>query len=153
MRKIVALCGALVLVWWTYSWLSGKQNDRSYLLGLPSQVASLAEKRKVGDIKKLISENYSDSSGRTYAEVVRILAAHALAGGDVSIFILGPKVELDAGEKHAKLSFRAAMARGPKNPGALDIIPDSASYWGFNLDLEKGSGGWLVVTGDWTPER
>lgn len=148
-RRIVAALGLIALLYWASGWLFPKKDDRAYLLAFPGLVATLVEEGKAGEVKKFLSEQYSDSSGRNYNEINRMIMAQVLAGGAITIFTLGPRVEIDASGTRATLLFRAAMARGKRNPGIIDI-PAAASFWDFSLELDKSSGSWLVTSGMWS---
>jgi hypothetical protein len=151
LRKSAIVVTAVALLWGTWNWLKPKPDDEAWLLALPSRVATLVEKKEPGEIKELVSKNYSDAKGRTQNDLHRAILSQMLHGGEISVYTLGPQVAIDAAATppRAVLTFRAALARGPRQPGALDVFPESASIYLFTLELEKTDGKWLLVSGDW----
>jgi hypothetical protein len=142
---------SLIILFFVYQKLKPKQNDYDYLIKLPHQVAELAEKKLAAEIKRFIAKDYSDKEGRSYQDISGLVTLHALKSGDASIFVISPQVQIDISQQPmgAVVSFKAAMARGPKDPSALDIIPESASLYNFTLNLEKTDEGWLVKSASW----
>ncbi|MEQ1724207.1 MAG: hypothetical protein ABL930_13635 [Pseudobdellovibrio sp.] len=142
---------SLTVLFFVYQKLKPKQNDYDYLNKLPHQIAELAEKKLAAEIKRYLAKDYSDKEGRNYQDISGLVKLHALQGGDASIYVISPEVQIDMSQQpmRAVLSFKAAMARGPKEPGALDIIPESASLYSFTLNLEKTDDGWLVKSASW----
>lgn len=145
---------SVVLVILGYKILKPKQNDHDYLKKLPQHIAELVEKKLAGEVKRFIAKDYSDSENRTYQDISGLITLHTLQQGDVSIYILTPEVKIDLTGQPLKatISFKAAMARGPKDASALNVIPESASLYTFAVNLEKTDDGWLVKSASWKQE-
>ncbi len=150
-RKLGTVFALVALVWAGWKWLGPEPDDRAFLLELPSRVAESVEKKDAGFVKKLISPSYSDSKGRSRDDIHQAVLAQTLVQGQLSVFILGPLVEIDQEKQppSATLTFSAALTRGPKEPGILDLLMQQGSVYRFTLTLEKGPDGWLVTSGEW----
>ncbi|MBY0555393.1 hypothetical protein K2P97_12745 [bacterium] len=144
----------LVLVFFVYQRLKPKQNDYEYLKKLPQHIAELVEKKLAGEVKRFVAKDYSDQENRTYQDISGLITLHALQEGEASIYVVAPQVEIDSSQNpnKATLSFKAAMARGPKDAGALNVIPESASLYSFTVHLQKTEEGWLIKSASWQRE-
>lgn len=150
-KPILITIAALVLAFFIHQKLKPKQNDYDYLKSLPQHIGALAEKKLAGEIKRFIAKDYLDDKKRTYQDISGIITLHALQGGQTSVYVLSPEVDIDLNQEPYKaiLKFDAAMTRGPKAATALNIIPESASIYSFTVNLEKTDDGWLVKSANW----
>ncbi|AGH94559.1 hypothetical protein [Pseudobdellovibrio exovorus] len=155
LKNIAVLIVIFVLGFAIYRATRPKPDERAFLLALPAHIAALAEKQQGGEIKKFISKNYSDSKNRTFQDVGGIITAYMLRGGAISVYTLKPQVkslDITTDPPKAHLTFQAALAQGARNAGALDLIPESASYYDFSLQMEKtDDDGWQVYSAEWEP--
>lgn len=155
LRSLFILIFLAAAVYGIYKLTRPKLDDRAFLLGLPAHVSALAEKQQGGEIKKFIAKDYSDKRNRNFQDVGGIITAYMLRGGAISIYTLNPEVEdlnLAAEIPTAVLKFQAALAQGSGQAGALDVIPESASYYNFRLEMRKTPDeGWQVYSGEWSP--
>lgn len=155
LKNALTLLVLVAVVYGIYRLTRPKPDERAYLLSLPSHIAQLAEKQQGGEIKKFIAKDYSDRKGRTFADLSALISGYMLRGGAISVYTLNPELEsldLTVDPPEATLKFQAALAQGARGAGALDVIPESASYYDFRLQLRKtDDDGWQVYSGDWEP--
>lgn len=144
----------LILIFFVYQRLKPKQNDYDYLIHLPQHIAELVEKKLAGEVKRFIAKDYADENNRSYQDITGLITLHALQEGQTSVYVVSPEVQLDVSKQpyRATLTFKAAMARGPKDASALNIIPESASLYSFKLYMEKTEEGWMLKSALWDRE-
>lgn len=150
-NKIFTVAVILILAYFVYQKLKPKQNDYDYLKNLPQHIAELVEKKQAAEVKRFIAKDYADENKRTYQDISGLITLHALQEGENSVYVVSPAVELDMSKQpfKATLRFKAAMARGPKDASALNVIPETASLYNFTLHMEKSEDGWLVKSAAW----
>lgn len=108
-------------------------------------IYGIAEAARAADLTATIEpldKGYSDASGLSRDEVTGFLFREYRARGPISVYIQGIDVTVEGETAHA--SFEAILADGV-NLSQLDLIPDNADIFQFELDLEKKDGDWLIV--------
>lgn len=152
-RRVLVALLTILGAWLVFQLLQPAKDDEQFLLQLPGYVAGLAEKKQHGEIRKFIDPSYSDSKGRGYDELAQLVRALTLRPGEISIYTMGVTLDLamDLHPPWAQLKFKAAMARGPRDPGFFNRIPEHLNIYDFTVELKKTGSGWMVVKATWEP--
>lgn len=108
-----------------------------------------AETRNLGDLKKLIAENYQDDHRRTRRDIVALAARYFLTNKNIHVFSrIGEMSFLDSGK--AKLVLYVAMTG--QNVSDLDsLLNMQAELYLFDMHLALNGKKWQLMSADWRP--
>jgi len=106
-----------------------------------------AEKKDIGGIKDLISEQYKDERGRTRKDIVAVAMRYFLANKNIHLLTRIKDLEV-LSEKKALLKVYVAMS-GKDVEGADSLLNVQADLYRFDLVLVKEGGDWQVIRADW----
>lgn len=106
-----------------------------------------AESRDLGDMKKLISENYQDEQGRTRREIIAIAARYFFASKNIHIFTrIG---ELNFPEEE-RAEFQLFVAMAGQNISDLDALLNmQADLYRFDMVLQVEDKEWKLISAVW----
>ncbi|WP_163339304.1 hypothetical protein [Desulfopila sp. IMCC35008] len=140
---LMATCGVI--------YLSGCSSDspedqvRSFIKTAEDAV----EKNEIGDVKAMISENYSDNDGMTKKDIIAYLSYQLLRKRSIHLFTSIDQVKFPA-EDQAEVVLFVAMTGQPVE--SASILPKlQADIYRFDLILQNIDGNWLLATSTWQP--
>lgn len=110
-----------------------------------------AEERNLGDIKKLISENYIDDKDRKKIDLVRVVAGYFLRNNNIHLFSRIGSLQFTEKDK-AELQVFVAMAGLPVESAEM-LLDARADLYRFDMILTRDSGEWLLSSAQWRPAR
>ena len=106
-----------------------------------------AEDRQVGDLARLISEQYGDEHGNNKDELVRMLRLQMIRNQVIYLMVRTGDIDLHD-ETSASATVRVAMAGGPLEKFE-DLARLGAELYRFDLELLKESGKWRIIRATW----
>ncbi len=128
------------------------ETQEARIRALFSDVERASRERDLVTLKDMISQSYSDTSGRDKEDVGAILTAYYLRRGSIYVLtrVRGLELQEDA---RAHASVLAGLARAP----TLDfgkLRRPQADIYVFDLDLaEEEDERWRVTRASWRPAR
>lgn len=150
------IIGAGVLVW---RLRSRPASDEALLLNAIDEVTAAIERRDIKTVRRHLDRRYSDSKGRSYQDIDRLLLLHFLRRSTISVYVLSKDVALGTpstagGEasRTATTRLNVVLTRGAKVEKLPDILPSSARAMAFDLTWRK-SDHWRVTAALWRPIR
>lgn len=106
-----------------------------------------AEERQVGDLGRLISNQYGDDRGNNKDELLRMLRLQMIRNQVIYLLVRTGEIKV-VDETSASAVVQVAMAGGP-----LETFEDlgrlGAELYRFDLDLAKESGKWRIIRARW----
>ena len=109
------------------------------------------EARNVLDVKKLISENYSDEKGRTRQDLVAVSARYILSNKNIHILTRIGKLNFPS-EDRAMMQLYVAMTG--QNVSDLDALLNmQADLYLFDMELVLKNDEWKLLKADWRPAK
>lgn len=110
-----------------------------------------AEARDIVDIKKLISEKYSDAHGRTRRDIVAITGRYFFSQKNIHILTRISELSFPE-EKVATLQVYVAMTG--QNVSDLDALLNMrADLYRFDIELVREEKEWKLIKADWRRAR
>lgn len=106
-----------------------------------------AEERQVGDLARLLSDQYYDRQGHDKESLVRMLRLQMIRNQAIHLFVQFGEISVTENDS-ATAVVRVAMAGGPFK-GLEDLPKLGAEFYRFNLDLSKEHGKWRIVSASW----
>ncbi|NNF52762.1 MAG: hypothetical protein HKN59_10030 [Gammaproteobacteria bacterium] len=147
MRKywFLATCSLIVLA--TMSACDDKTTPEQEIRALVREAQIAAEERQVGDLARLISEQYGDERGNNKDELVRMLRLQMIRNQVIYLMVRTGEITL-LDDMSAKAVVRVAMAGGPLETYE-DLARLGAELYRFDLELVKESGKWRIISARW----
>lgn len=108
---------------------------------------SAAESRDVLALRSLVSQRYSDASGRDKRAVVALATAYFLRKKNIHLFTKISDIRFPA-EKQAEVELYIAMS-GSSVTGKETLLDFRASLYLFDLELIREDDGWLLQKAAW----
>jgi len=110
-----------------------------------------AEARDIGDIKKLISEKYSDEHGRTRRDIVAVTARYFYSQKNIHILTRISELSFSDPDR-AMLQLYVAMTG--QDVSDLDALLNMrADLYRFDIELVREDKEWKLRTADWRRAR
>ncbi len=106
------------------------------------EVAAAARAADLTATIEPLDTDYSDASGLSRDEVTGLLFREYRARGPISVFVHNLAVTVEG--ESATATFDAVLADGV-NVTQLDLVPDNADLFQFELELHKKDGDWLII--------
>ncbi len=108
-----------------------------------------AQGRDAGEMKKHVSEGYSDAKGNDKRAVAQRIAFHLLRNQSVYLLTRVQSVEI-AAPGQARAEVLVAMA-GTPIAGPEALLGLRADLYRFDLEFVEEDGVWRVRSADWRP--
>jgi len=109
------------------------------------------EGRSIGDVKELISENYSDDHGRTRRDIVALATRYLFS--NKNIHVLTRIGELSFPTQNRAI-LRLFVAMTGQNVSDLDsLLSMQADLYRFDMELVWEENEWKLLKADWQPAR
>ena len=109
------------------------------------------EARNVLDVKKLISENYSDDKGRTRQDLVAVSARYILSNKNIHVLTRIGELSFPSADR-AILQLYVAMTG--QNVSDLDALLNmQADLYLFDMELVLENDEWKLLKADWRPAK
>ncbi len=110
-----------------------------------------SENRDIGEIKKLISDQYSDENGRTKREITAVAARYFFTNKNIHIFTRTGELTFPE-EKKAHLQLFVAMTA--QNVSDLDALLNmQAELYRFDMVLAQYDKEWKLISAQWRRAR
>ena len=109
------------------------------------------EARNMGDVKSLISENYSDDQGRTRGDLVAVSARYILSNKNIHVLTRIGELNFPTEDK-CILQLYVAMTG--QNVSDLDALLNmQADLYLFEMELVLENDEWKLLKADWRPAK
>ena len=118
---------------------------------LVTQAQTAAEERKVGDLRALIADDYTDAHGYDRKTVENLIRLHVLRNQSIHLFMRIGAIAFPQPD-HATVRVAAAMAGRPV-ASAGELVGVNADLYRFDLNLIRQGGAWRVERAAWEPAR
>ena len=118
---------------------------------LVAQAQTAAEERKVGDLRALIADDYTDAHGYDRKTVENLIRLHVLRNQSIHLFARIRDIAFPQPDR-ATVSVAAAMAGRPV-ASAGELVGVNADLYRFDLELIRRDGKWQVQRAAWEPAR
>lgn len=105
------------------------------------------EKGSGRELRNLIAENYSDSSGRTKKEIGNLVSGYLLRNRAIYSYSLINSVKINEDDS---ISARVLTALAAKPITDISTLPalNSDIYW-FDIKITSKDGGWKLIDASW----
>jgi len=111
-----------------------------------------ASEKDIGELKKMISDDYLDSMGRNKQDLEGILAYYFFRNKSIYLYTRVQSIILSS-PKSARLTLFLAMA-GKRITAPDELAGIRADLYRFEFDLiRKGEDEWLLKAADWRKAR
>lgn len=118
---------------------------------LVTQAQTAAEERKVGDLRALIADDYTDAHGYDRKTVENLIRLHVLRNQSIHLFTRIGAIAFPQPDR-ATVRVAAAMAGRPV-ASAGELVGVNADLYRFDLNLIRQGGAWRVERAAWEPAR
>lgn len=146
--------GAWWLVWVVLA-LAACSRDASSpeteIRALVAQAQTAAEERKVGDLRALIADDYTDAHGYDRKTVENLIRLHVLRNQSIHLFMRIGAIAFPQPDR-ATVRVAVAMAGRPV-ASAGELVGVNADLYRFDLNLIRRGGAWRVQRAAWEPAR
>lgn len=142
------LCSLMILA---LSACSRPSAPEAEIRAFVAEAQTAAEARSVGDLRRLIAEDYSDERGNDRKAIENLLRLQILRQQSIHLFTRIAAIEFSSPDR-AVVSVAAAMAGRPVS-GADELINLKADLYRFDLELERRDGAWLAGRAQWQPAQ
>lgn len=147
-------CGAWWLVWVVLALAACSRDAGSpetEIRALVAQAQTAAEERKVGDLRALIADDYTDAHGYDRKTVENLIRLHVLRNQSIHLFTRIGAIAFPQPDR-ATVRVAAAMAGRPV-ASAGELVGVNADLYRFDLNLIRQGGAWRVERAAWEPAR
>ncbi len=148
---VAAIAAALAAAIWFLLPSRVAATPEERIRALFDEAAKAAEKRKVDEVVRILSERFTGGGEGQQAgrdDVRRMLAFELLRGQWVSVSISAAEVSVDGSRARANVDAVLSRSADP-GKGLASLLPGEASAHRFRLALEEEGGEWRVVSGSW----
>ena len=142
-RRLWILPGLIVAL---FFWLlrGEAQGPEDQVRAVVEQIASGARAGDLEAVVEPVSERYHDEDGLDRQQLVGFVFATLRKHKQVGV-VLGPVGVVLHDPAHASARFDAALADGVEI-SSLDLLPDAAELWHFEVELVLEDGAWRVLS-------
>ena len=142
----VYITASLILVFFLASCGSGETPEEQVKQFVAAGEEAV-EGRNIGDVKKLISENYSDEQGRSRSDLVAVSARYILSNKNIHVLTRIGELNFPAEDK-GMLQLYVAMTG--QNVSDLDALLNmQADLYLFEMELVREDKEWKLLRADW----
>lgn len=144
------IAAILILVFFNVS-CSNEETPEDQVKQFVTAGEEAVEARNVLDVKKLISENYSDEKGRTRQDLVAVSAQYILSNKNIHVLTRIGELNFPS-EDRAMLQLYVAMTG--QNVSDLDALLNmQADLYLFDMELVLENDEWKLLKADWRPAK
>lgn len=142
-RRLVVLLAAVLLA----GCGDGPDSPEAELQALVAQAEQRAQERDRSGLMALVSDRYSDSSGRGRDELNALLRLHFIRNRNVHLLTRIHSMEL-SGPSFARLELLVAMAARPFSEDEQSLLTIRTDVVRLHLELRREDA-WQVVSASW----
>lgn len=147
-RRCQYIMAALILAFFIVSCGSGETPEEQ-IKQFVAAGKEAVEGRSIGDVKKLIAENYSDKQGRTRADLVALSARYILSNKNIHVLTRIGELNFPTEDK-GMLQLYVAMTG--QNVSDLDsLLNMQADLYLFDMELLREGKEWKLLKAAWRP--